>query len=481
MDHPLHRIRMSHAPIAIDLTDGSERGEYVPQDYILRTLGRPMRAVNLMYCYYPLDKTFPARARYAFADQTVSFQWDYPYGDYFPYTGGLNGSRSGEVFRQMQDIRRHGQDVMLTLTCDPHVTDEHLIAIAEDLKPYGRIMLRLNHEATGNWFSFNKRASYKEVADFFVHAGDVIRAHAPNVRTVICIGGAAHPDAEEMVREQEFAPTIPAADIWAVDQYIALHWGWPYDVALPDGHSHRRDSAAYTYALTKRSFRRFTELNGGTAKPMYLTEFNADGDVTGPYEQCSTVDAFFRLLKEDPEPWLSALNFYQFRDRGRLGLEIQDPNNADIGIEQPVMRTYKDIISKEWFKPSMTPGEEVQLPAKLRWGSSEDAEGIAVNLRFDAEPHFCELIFDDDSNIMIELNDRWFYKSPEAKVIDLMPAFYDKPLGGAGELTMKIFAPPATGENDLSAEDGMFNYYYTLEKMPEIRIRTAPTEPSKDR
>jgi hypothetical protein len=129
----------------------------------------------------------------------------------------------------------------------------------------------------------------------------------------------------------------------------------------------------------------------------------------------------------------------------------------------------------------MTPGEEVQLPAQLRWGSSEDAEGIAVNLRFDAEPHFCELIFDDDSNLMIELNDRWFYKSPEAKVIDLMPAFYDKPLGGAGELTMKIFAPPASCENDLSAEDGMFNYYYTLEKMPEIRIRTAPTEPSKDR
>ena len=66
-------------------------------------------------------------------------------------------------------------------------------------------------------------------------------------------------------------------------------------------------------------------------------------------------------------------------------------------------------------------------------------------------------------------------------VDELFAKFYDKPLGGAGELTMKIFAPPATGENDLSAEDGMFNYYYTLEKMPEIRIRTAPTEPSKDR
>lgn len=481
MDHPLHRIRMSPAPVAIDLTDGSERGEYVPQDYILRTLGRPMRAVNLMYCYYPLDKTFPARARYAFADQTVSFQWDYPYDDYFPYTGGLNGSRSGEVFRQMQDIRRHGQDVMLTLTCDPHVTDEHLIAIAEDLKPYGRIMLRLNHEATGSWFSFNKRASYKEVADFFVHAGEVIRAHAPNVRTVICIGGAEHPDAEEMVREQEFAPTVPAADIWAVDQYIALHWGWPYDVALPDGHSHRRDSAAYTYALTKRSFRRFTELNGGTAKPMYLTEFNADGDVTGPYEQCSTVDAFFRLLKEDPEQWLSALNFYQFRDRGRLGLETEDPSNAEIGVPQPVMDTFRKWIRDPLFQPQFSDCGAQTLPVKLRWGGAEDAEGLAIPLHFDCNPHFCELQFADDGNYMLELNGRWFYKAPRTRFVDLMPAFYAEPLQAPCDLTLRLFAPPASGRNDdTAAPDGLLNSYTVIRRLPEIRIAYAPVEECRD-
>ena len=114
MDLPLTRIHRGPARTAMDLTDGSERGEYVSQDYILKTLGRPMRSINLMYCYYPLDKTFPVRARHAFADRSVAFQWDYPYDDYFPYTGGLKGTRNGEVFRQMQDIRRHGQDVTLT-------------------------------------------------------------------------------------------------------------------------------------------------------------------------------------------------------------------------------------------------------------------------------------------------------------------------------------------------------------------------------
>ena len=137
MNLNLSRIHMGAAPCAIDLTDGSERGEYVSQDYILKTLGRPMRSVNLMYCYYPFDTEFPQRASTAFANRAVGFQWDYPYDDYFPYTGGLGGDRNSEVFRQMRDIRRHGQDVTLTLTCDPAVSDAHLTAIAEDLKPFG--------------------------------------------------------------------------------------------------------------------------------------------------------------------------------------------------------------------------------------------------------------------------------------------------------------------------------------------------------
>ncbi|MCR5075192.1 MAG: hypothetical protein K6A79_05265 [Ruminococcus sp.] len=477
----LFSIKMGKAVCAVDLGDGSERGEYVSQDYILSKLGRPHRSISLMYCYYPFDKQWPARISEAHSGENITFQWDYPYDDYFPYHGGIGGNRDGQPFEQMRDIRRHGQDVTLTITIDPAVTDEMLAAIGKDLRTFGRVFLRINHEATGNWFSFNKRASYQEVADFYCRAVRIIKEQAPNVLHIICIGGIENLASEEMVYEKEFAQTVREADIWSVDKYMALHWGWPYDIAETSGHSHHRLAVRDVYELTKRSFERFRYLCGGEVKPMVMSECNADGDVTGPYEQAEMIKLFYDTLREDRAEWFTGVTFYQFRDRGRLGLEIQDPNNADIGIEQPIMRTYKDIISKEWFKPSMTPGEEVQLPAKLRWGSSEDAEGIAVKLRFDAEPHFCELIFDDDSNLMIELNDRWFYKSPEAKVIDLMPAFYDKPLGGAGELTMKIFAPPATGENDLSAEDGMFNYYYTLEKMPEIRIRTAPTEPSKDR
>lgn len=477
----LYKITMGKAMCAVDLGDGSERGEYVNQDYILRKLGRPHRSISLMYCYYPLDEQFPARISEAMKDADVSFQWDYPYDDYFPYTGGINGNTEGEPFQQMRDVRRHGQDVTLTLTIDPHVTDEMLAAIGEDLKPFGRLMLRINHEATGNWFSFNKRATYQEVADFYCRASRMIKEHAPNVRTILCIGGVEDLSKEEIVMEKEFSQAVRETDIWSVDKYMSLHWGWPFDVAEPGGTSHSRSAVKDIYAMTKASYERYKYICGGAEKPMVMSEFNSDGDVTGAYEQAEMVKLFCDMLKEDSDKWFDGFTFYQFRDRGRLGLEIEDPNNPDVGIEQSVLQTYKEIIHDDWFKPSMTQGEEINLPVTLRWGGAEDAEGIAIPLHFEKNPHFCELVFEDDSNLMIELNGMWFYKSPKAKTIDLMSAFFEKPLDGAADMTLKIFAPPATGENDLSAEDGLMNYYYTLEKLPKIRILTSPVEPSKDK
>lgn len=477
----IYKITMGKAKCAVDLGDGSERGEYVSQDYILRRLGRPHRSISLMYCYYPLDKEWPARISEVDTDREISFQWDYPYDDYFPYLGGIGGSTDGEPFESMRDIRRHGQDVTLTLTMDPALSDEHLAAIGDDLKSFGRLLLRINHEATGNWFAFNKRASYQEVADFFCRASRIIKEHAPNVKTILCIGGVERPELGGAIeKEAEFAQAVRETDIWSVDKYLALHWGWPYDIAEPGGNTHQRSSVRDIFELTRLSYERFTHLNGGIPKPMVMSELNADGDVTGAYEQAEMLRLFCRLIKENNATWLTGFTFYQFRDRGRLGLEMQDPNDPDVGAEQPVMKAYREMIHDEWFCPSMTAGDEISLPARLRWGGSEDAEGIAVPLHFEKSPCFCELYFGDDSNLMIEINGSWFYKSPAAKFIDLMPAFFDKPPSGECDIVMKIFAPPASGENDLSLPDGAYNYYYTLEALPEIRIRYAPIEPDKD-
>ena len=101
----------------------------------------------------------------------------------------------------------------------------------------------------------SQRATYQQVADFFVHFSDIIHEYAPNVKTVMCIGGIEHPEkGEEMEMEKEFAQCVPAADVWSVDKYMALHWGWPFDVAEPGGTSHSRSKVEDTYKLTKLSY-----------------------------------------------------------------------------------------------------------------------------------------------------------------------------------------------------------------------------------
>ena len=474
-ENKIYALHMGKAKCAVDLGDGSERAEYVNQDYILHTLGRPHRSISLMYCYYPLDEGWPLRASVFAPNPNPASVWSYPYDDYFPYLGGLEGNTDGEPFTCMRDIRRHGQDVTLTITIDPHVSDEQLIAIAKDLRPYGRIMARINHECTGDWFAYNKRCTYEEIGAFYCRAHRIIKEYAPNVQTILCTGGVEG-DTNILEKEDCFADAVRCTDMWSIDKYFSLHWGWPYDIAERGGTTHNRLKIRDVYNYTRKTYERFSELCGGAIKPMMMSEMNADGDVCGPYEQCDMIKEFCDILKEENATWFTNFSLYQFRDKGRLGLEMEDPNNPEVGIAQPLLETYKKIIHDDYFKPKMTIGEEVQLPITLRWGGAEDAEGLAIPVHFDGNPHFCEAVFEDDSNLMMEINDTWFYKSPKAKTIDLMSAFFNKPLTEPCDLTLKIFAPPASGENDLSIEDGLYNCYSTIEKLPKLRLRFEPIE-----
>jgi len=478
MEYKIYRIALKPAKCAVDLSCGSERGEYVNQDYILNKLGRPHRAINLMYCYYPLDDGWPSRASVVHASDDIGFAWDYPYDDYFPYTGGIGCGTEGEPFCFMREIRARGQDVILTLTIDPHVTDEHLYKIVSELSTFGRLMFRINHEATGTWFSFNKRCTYQEVADFYVRFHNIIKKEAPHIKTILCAGGVEDKESDKIEMEDEFANAVRVTDMWSVDKYLALHYGWPFDVAEKGGETHLRYRTDDVYNFAKRSYKRYIELCGGAVKPMVLSELNADGDVTGAFEQADELKAFTALLKNDPEKWLSAFTFYQFRDRGRLGLEIEDVNNNSVGIEQPVMSVYKKIIHEPFFSPVIETGEELALPATLRWGGSEDSTGLSIALHFEKNPVFCEINFNpkDELNLIMKLNGRWFYKSPKAKTIDLMSAFYEKPLTGPADLNLNIFAPPASGENDPSCgmDDWRINYYTQIDRLPDIRVRFEP-------
>ena len=141
-----------------------------------------------------------------------------------------------------------------------------------------------------------------------------------------------------------------------------------------------------------------------------------------------------------------------------------------------MLKQYRDeVLHDPWFMPAMSEGEEVSFPAEMRWGGSEDADGIVISIEFEGDPVFCEMTVEQPIGLMVELNGRWFYKAPGTKTIDLMSAFFDKPLAGPPTLTMKVFAPPAEGLNvNDGSEDWATNYRVTLEKAPEMRIRYVP-------
>ena len=76
----------------------------------------------------------------------------------------------------------------MTLTADCAITDEQIRAIARDLRTFGRMRLRVNHECAGTWFTHNRRYSYREVGDFFVRFAKIVETRfrdkhrAPDVR-----------------------------------------------------------------------------------------------------------------------------------------------------------------------------------------------------------------------------------------------------------------------------------------------------------
>lgn len=458
-----YQVHMGKAKCGLDLGDGSERAEYVNQDYILHKLGRPHRCVNVMYTLYPKDAQWPQRISKACAEMDIKFQWDYPYDDYFPF------GADGEPFGQMRDIRRHGQDVLLTLTVDCSLDDEYLRGVAKQFAEFGRMRIRINHECQGNWFTHNKRFSFKEIADFFVRFRGILKEEAPNVKAIFCAGFVGADGRVD--KEDDFIEAYKAADIWSADCYPALHYAWPYGVAEVGGEGFKCETIKQNYDLFEATAKRLREITGQD-KPMTTAECNTDGDVTGPFHQGEAVVRFAEYFRDNKADWFDGISMYQFRDRGRLGLEIEDPNNNTVGIEQPMLQDYKKIIQDPYFLPEMSRGEEMAFPAKLRWGGSEDADGIEIPVALEKTPEFCEATFDEKDCLMIEFGGKWFYKAPGVKTIDFMSLFFEKPLSGPSVLPMRIFATPADGVNPRTdAQDWDVNYYAELAKAPEMRIR----------
>lgn len=449
----MRKVILSPARCALDLGDGSERGLYVNQDYILQKLGKIHRGISLMYTYYPNDKEWPTRACNIKSPEETKGAWDTPYENYFPYRGGKEGLRNQEPFNFMKEIRQHGQDVVLTMTIDTTLTEEDIIEVAKDLRPFGRIFLRVNHECTGNWFCYTRRAKdYQQIADFFVMVCNVMHKYAPNVKMILC-AGMWQKDTGKLEMEDIFLEAHKAADIWSGDNYLSLHWGWPNDIATKENIniSHASYDVKEIYQKCKNTYLRLKEITGQD-KPMVLSELNADGDVNGPYVQAKMMKKFMHLIQKDKDNWLSAFTLYQFRDDGRLGLEITNPNNSEVGIEQPILKTYRKELFKPFFSPKtyLISDENITLPTTLKWHNSEQAEGLELEFKVKKNPVFAEIYFENslqNLNLMIELDGWWFYKKPGIKCIDIMSYFFENKIRLPKTLKLHFFTPPKDGLN----------------------------------
>jgi hypothetical protein len=464
---PTFRVSLGPALCALDLGDGSERGEYVPQDYVLRLLGRPHRCINLMYCYYPYDKGWPQRASLVFQPDKP-FAWAYPYDDYFPYQGGPKGTTKGEPFGQMKDIRRHGQDVTLTLAMDCAVKSDHLERIAEELAPFGRMRVRINHECDGTWFAYSKRYTHKEIADFFIRFAKILRRRAPLVQT-ICCWGSVDPETGEL-RHPDLVPMLEHADIWSVDKYLSLHFAWPFNICEKEelGKTFTAAGARAVYDDMVAVYDGFVRASGAK-KPLEICEFNADGDVAGRVRQAEMLRQFYRKVAQEKPRFLKGITYYQFRDRGRLGLEQEDPNCQEVGIPSPFLDDYRELLLRErHFSPSEAWSP---LPRSARrtmtWRSAHDADGLGWKLRAPKDVSFFELKWPKEANLLVRVGDAWFYKRPGIEWIDATEA------ARAAGPTVRVaaFAPPAEGTNPRRGRGFAAETEVKLDVRPAVRIR----------
>ncbi|NLG16407.1 MAG: hypothetical protein GX556_03635 [Fibrobacter sp.] len=456
------RISLSPARCGADISNGSERASYVPMKYVFKVLRRPHRAVNLMFTYYPFDKGWPKRASELIKWKEGMGQWDLPYDDYSVFLGGPGGSQDAEAFMQFRDVRRYGQDVHFTLTIDPAVPVKTMRVIARDLRPYGRVFFRINHECNGNWFQHNKRFSFKHVSNFFCRFHNILKEEAPLVRTVFCVNG--WDSVEQMhLGPDELGGAIKVADILALDLYISLHFRWP--------NKFRSDPTVYNNASVKEwwkkiqfNYREICKARGTDKFPFTLPEINADSDVNGFYGQASRIRDVYGLIREEQPDWLHALTMYQFRDRGGLGLELEDHKTHQFIKRLPSCAAYRKAVSDPFYNPGIT--QKISLfpeksPLKLRWYSSEKADGIRISGKRPARSVHSILNL-ENGNYIVDVNGNWIHSAGGA--VDLRNHIQpDSPF------TINIFAPPAEGINSIGPDGTYLPYFETiLEKMPQM-------------
>ena len=449
----IRKIKLGAPVCALGITDGSERGEYVPQSYIVSRLGRPHHAVNLMFQHYPDLPGWPTQGvkwRGFYRNNSLNK------GDgYFPLVLEEEGPWGQVFLRQIEDVRSHGQEPLLTLTLHADTPNKVLVGIARALAPYTPMKIRINHECNGEWFYFNQRWSYKQVSDFFIRFHDILHEHAPGVKTVACWNGRAEAvgQAPETLKpwgtlaENELGPMFKKADVISYDQYASLHWGWPepgFDPLQPS----RFFSVPFEvwWSELEKTHRMMAGLRDEEVD-IEVHEINQDAEVVGPEGQAAWIGRFYLEASSGRYPWLKNLTYYQFRDRGGLGLEKEDVENPLVFQTQPSFKAYKEVMRHPYFDYTISIEESLPMDSELKTTWSGPASSTGCQFEYTVPRA------DGDVTVQFEGRDQLLAGNgtTEWKIVEPGKSRIAFPRdSSAGPFVLRIFAPPRDGRNNVS-------------------------------
>ncbi len=376
----LERASLKREKNRLILANGSERGDFVPLDYIFSNFGRIHDGIQIMKTYYPNDEVWSTKGRVSeFTNKkNVTYAWDYEYDDYSPFDIFEQG---GETLKQIEQIKYYGSDVHLTLTLDISLPDNELIKIVKSLIPFGKVFLRINHEANGFWFSHNTRHTYEEVSKFFVRFHKIIKSYSSNIFTLFSLTGDLF--VNERIVESRFLKlsdtdlkeALNIADYWSIDKYVSLNYGWPFTTELSDG-TYFKGTVDDWWKLIEETYLKMIWHNNMIAKPLFINEFASDSDVDGYEGQALIISDIYNRLSRGEFEWLEGIVLYQFRDYGGLGLEKGDLNQYE---RIPSLGAYKESIKKFKYKIVIDEEEQKFVDYSFYWFDSDSIRGLKIS------------------------------------------------------------------------------------------------------
>ncbi len=376
MDLQLVQTTLKRKKNRLILSNGSERGDFVPISHIFSEFSKIHDGIQLMKTYYPHDEIWSTKSRVSnFTNKkNVTYVWDYEYDDYHPFDiFDDNGSTLGE----MEQIKYYGSDIYLTLTLDISLSDKVLKRIVESLVPFGRVFLRINHEANGSWFTHNLQYTYQEVSSFFVRFHKIIKNNSSTIFTVFSLTSDVFVNDGLVLDSNLKLPNclkeaLNIADYWSIDKYATLNHCWPFAEKLAEG-TYFKGTVDDWWRLVEETYLKMIWHNNMIAKPLFINEFNSDSDVDGYEGQASIISDIYNRLSKGEFEWLAGIALYQFRDYGGLGLEN---GTLDKYKQLPSLIAYKEALHKFGYSLVCDSHEWIQQDYTFYWPNPDNIRGI---------------------------------------------------------------------------------------------------------